>query len=201
MNKIVKMNRFTLAFGLAAAFFLVNNSANAEDSNSKITSKGWQIAGIRIANPFDSKTWWDGSEQKHGDTVTFNFADPEFWMSIPNPKSHSRIHGAITNPQTWAQFMKVETYSNMMDVNVWKKWLDVKSYDVLRDPQTYAYWMQPGAYMHLANVDHYAQIINPNAYTKMFEQGAKTVNLSEISNLGSSVVSMFNMKSKEHGTE
>ncbi len=201
MKKITKINKLALALGFSAAFFLVNNSANAEDNNSKIASNGWQIAGIRIANPLDSNTWWDGSEQKHGDTITLSFADPEFWMNIPNPKTHSRIHGAMTNPQTWAQFMKVETYSSMMDVKVWQKWLDVKSYDVLLDPQTYAYWMQPGAYMHLANVDHYAQMINPSAYMEILEQGAKTANLGEISKLGSSVATMLNMKLKEYSTE
>jgi hypothetical protein len=70
---------------LAAALSLGLGSANAEE----VDTKGWQIGGIRIANPFDSTTWWDGGEHSQDEIITFDFANPEFWMSIPDPKKHS----------------------------------------------------------------------------------------------------------------
>ena len=127
-------------------------------------TNAFEIGGVRFGNPFDSSTWWDGSTHEMNETITINFADPEFWMSIPNPESHSNMHGAFTNPATWGQMLEVETYTNMMDRDVWAKWLDTSNYDVLRDPQTYAYFMQPGAFQHLLNVEHYTQLATPSAH-------------------------------------
>ena len=132
------------------------------------------LAGVRFGNPLDSSTWWDGADHvnhKPGETMTFNLADPDFWMSIPNPKTHSQMHGAITNPANWAQFLKPESYAAMRDINVLSKWFELETYDVLRDPQTYAYWMQPGAYQHLINKDHYTQLLNTQAYSTLVDTG------------------------------
>ena len=83
-----------------------------------------------------------------GETVALNIADPDFWMSTPNPAKHSKMHGSFTNPATSGQMLKMETYANTMDPGIWLKWLDLSSYDVLLDPQTHAYFMQRGAYQH-----------------------------------------------------
>jgi len=163
------MTRFLKSAAIAATIILGATAANAQS---------YQIGGVRIANPIDSATWWDGAEFVKGDTVEMNFADPDFWMSIPDPKSHSKLHGAITNPANWAQFLKVQTYANMMDPNVWKKWADVKSYDVLIDPQTYTYWMQPGAFEHLLKSERYAQIANPQAYGTLLDTALNNVGYS-----------------------
>lgn len=149
------MKKFIASLAIAATVVLGAGSANAE---------GYQIAGVRIANPFDSATWWEGSKHEAGETVEMNFMDPDFWMAIPNPEKHSKMHGAFTNPATYGQFMKLDLYKKMVDLDVLKKWFEVKTYDVLLDPQTYAYWMQPGAYQHLLNVEHYTQIAKPEAY-------------------------------------
>lgn len=130
-------------------------------------SSAFEIGGIRFGNPFDRSTWWDGGVHSADETVVINFADPDFWMSIPDPAKHSRLHGAFTNPATWAQMFEPQTYMNMMDVDVWKKWTELDTYDVLRDPQTYAYFMQPGAFQHLVNLDHYRQIIEPAGHIAM----------------------------------
>ena len=121
-------------------------------------------------------------------------------MNIPNPKMHSNMHGAFTNPQTWAQFLNVKTYTNMADVKVWIKWLEPKSYQVLADPQTYAYWAQPGAYMHLANVQHYAQMVNPSAYLGLLNQGAATMQLAYEATIGAYVPGMEISKPTESET-
>ena len=167
----MNMNKNIMAIAIVAALGMGVNGANAEESKSE----GWQIGGVRIANPLDSSTWWEGPEAGHKEEITINFADPDFWMSIPNPKKHAIIHGAMTNPATWAQFLDIKTYTNMLDTEVLAKWINPNTYEVLGDPQTYAYWIQPGAYKHLADVDHYAQLINPEAYNKVLEQGTATL--------------------------
>lgn len=136
---------------------------------------------VRFGNPLDKSTWWDGADHvnhKPGETMAFNFADPAFWMSIPNPKTHSTMHGAITNPANWGQFLQADSYRNMVDPQILSKWLEVKSYDVMLDPQTYAYWMQPGAYQHLLNKDHYTQLLNGSAYSALANTALGNVGLS-----------------------
>ena len=176
----MKMNKQIMAIAVATTLGLGLSGASAEEKSSQ----GWQIGGVRIANPLDSSTWWEGPEAAHKEELTINFADPDFWMSIPNPKTHAIVHGAMTNPETWAQFLNVKTYTNMLDTKVLAKWLDPKSFEVLGDPQTYAYWLQPGAYKHLADVDHYAQLANPEAYGKVLQQGASTLKMAYDATIG-----------------
>ncbi len=57
-------------------------SASAEEGKSS----GWQIGGVRFANPIDPSTWWEGPEAKHKETMVLNFTDPDFWMQIPTLK-------------------------------------------------------------------------------------------------------------------
>jgi len=149
------MKNTLLTTAIAAMLAIAGTTANA---------KVLEIAGVRVGNPFDSATWWDGATHEMGETVVINFADPDFWMSIPDPATHSSLHGAFTNPETWGQMLKFETYANMMDRDIWMKWADLETYDVLRDPQTFAYFMQPGAFQHLLNVEHYSQLANPAAH-------------------------------------
>lgn len=174
------MTKNIMAIAVVAALSMGLNGANAEEKSSE----GWQIGGVRIANPLDSSTWWEGPKAEHKEELTVNFADPDFWMSIPNPKTHAIIHGAMTNPETWAQFLDIKTYTNMLDTKVLEKWLNPNTYEVLGDPQTYAYWLQPGAYKHLVDVDHYAQLANPEAYNKVLEQGTATLKLAYDATIG-----------------
>ena len=154
------MKKFIASFAIATTLVFGATAANAQ---------GYQIAGVRIANPFDSATWWEGAKHHAGETVEMNFADPDFWMAIPDPQKHSKMHGAFTNPATWGQFMKADLYKKMIDPEILKKWLEAETYDVLLDPQTYTYWMQPGAYQHLLNVEHYSQIAKPEAYGSLLD--------------------------------
>lgn len=154
------MKKIILA--LTATTFLTAgvNVASAQEA----TSEGWNIGGVRIANPIEPSTWWDASEGETGAPIAINFMDPEFYINIINPKKHSAMHGGFTNPETWAQFMKAETYVNMMDYSVWAKWIEAKTYEPLLDLQTYAYWMQPGAFAHQLNTNHYAKLVDLKAY-------------------------------------
>ncbi len=139
------------------------------------------LKDVRFGNPFDRSTWWDGADHVNhqpGETMSFNIADPKFWMSIPNPKTHSTMHGALTNPINWAQFLKPETYAGMRDMNVLSEWTKAESFDILLDPQTYAYWMQPGAYGHLVNIDHYKQLLNAEAYGILLDTAIGNVGLT-----------------------
>lgn len=160
------MKKTILAIAIAATTFALSTAgAVAEEKQVETATNEIRIEGIRIGNPIDPSTWWDASAGKEtGAPVAINFADPEFYMNIINPKKHSSMHGAFTNPATWAQFMKIETYTKMMDVNVWAKWADVKTYKPMLDLQTYAYWMQPGAFAHQLNTEHYAKLADPAAY-------------------------------------
>ncbi len=146
------------ALALTAAFALTAGTANAGKM---------EIAGVRIGNPFDSSTWWEGPSHIENETVAINFADPEFWINFADPAKHSFSHTALSDPGTWAQMMTPETYIEMMNVSTWAKWFDVDSYEVLLDPQTYAYWAQPGAYGHLFIVEFYTERFNPFAYGEM----------------------------------
>ena len=76
------MKNQIIALGIAAAIGLGTNVAHSEEDKST----GWQIGGIRIANPLDSNTWWDGEDKVSKEKIVINFVDPEFWMSIPDPK-------------------------------------------------------------------------------------------------------------------
>ena len=155
------------------------------------TAKGWEVAGLRIANPFDSRTWYDAArdlELDQTETVAINFADPDFWMTLPRPVEHSRMHKSFVNPVTWAQFAKVETYTAMMDVDVWKKWLEPESYAVLFEPETYTYRMQPGSYMHAFDARTYAQLMNPAAYGVIAETMLETAGMGFVSKMARDAV-------------
>ena len=139
------------------------------------------LKDVRFGNPIEPSTWWDATEHTGytpGISMEFNIVDPEFWMNIINPKIHSDMHSAATNPANWAQLMRPKFYMAMVDPEIWAKWLDKSTYDVLRDPQTYAYWMQPGAYQHLVNVDHYKQMLEPCAYSELIDAAINNIGLT-----------------------
>jgi hypothetical protein len=178
-----------IGVGLVAAMTLGAVSAKAVEVDG--AKKGWEIAGVRIANPLDSMTWWDGSTDLGLDkapTVAINFADPDFWMALPEPGTHSLMHKSFVNPVTWAQFFKVDTYTAMMDVDVWKKWGKLETYAVLADPETYTYRLQPGAFMHAFDARSYAQLVNPAAYKVIFDTMAETANLQSFVEMGKEVM-------------
>jgi hypothetical protein len=180
--------------GLVAVMALSAVTAGSAESDYVTVEeqKGFTIAGVRIANPLDSSTWWDGSTHLHLDkapTIAINFADPDFWMSIPDVEKHSLVHKSLLNPATWAQFAKPSTYTAMMDVNVWKKWAELDTYAVLVDPQTYTYRLQPGAFMHTFDARSYAQLANPSAYGVIFDTMVETAGLTSWVDAGKSAVS------------
>lgn len=183
----MKMGIFGI--GLVAAMAL--SAVSAGSAETDVEAQGWNVAGVHIANPFDSSTWYDGStdlELDKAETMAINFADPDFWMSIPSVEKHSVVHKSILNPVTWAQFAKPETYTAMMDVNVWKKWAELDTYAVLVDPQTYTYRMQPGAFMHTFDARSYAQLANPSAYGVILETMLDTAGLSNVAALGKAAI-------------
>ncbi|MCP5073165.1 MAG: hypothetical protein GY947_07700 [Rhodobacteraceae bacterium] len=168
------MKKSNSVLSLAAALFLGTSAAVAEDVNgtpeNSCSSYSCLLTGVRIGNPLDSSTWWDGSEHAEHDTsqiMEINPFDPEFLMKIPNPKTHSTVHAALANPKTWGQFFKPATYANMVTPEVIVKWVNPETFNVLADPQTYAYWAQPGAYMHVVDLDNYSQLVNWTAYTAL----------------------------------
>lgn len=163
-----------LLFGIAATSVEENETKSFEVAGFSITNP---LANVRFGNPIDPSTWWEGAEATDAPLV-FNFADPEFYINIINPKTHSNIHKGITNPETWAQFMKLETYTNMIDTKVWAKWFQAKTYDPLLDAQTYAYWMQPGAFGHHLEADRFTNLINPDAYATIVDAMLSNVGYS-----------------------
>ena len=170
--------------GAALAAIAFGTAASAETSDLT-------IGGVRIGNPFDSSTWWDGSEGKHDmhtASVDINFADPAFWMGFMKPEEHSMRHMAFTNPGTWAQFMSPKTYAKMADVNVWMKWADMASYDVVLDPQTYAYWAQPGAYLHAMKAENYGQMLESENYATLADGALKLFGMTISGNVGKEMV-------------
>ncbi len=173
----MKSSLFGLTLAVVAAFGVSSTPVTANEIG------GWDIAGVHFANPFDSKTWYDGSnelELEMAEPVAINPTDPDFWMSIANPETHSVMHRAFLNPRSWAQFAKPETYVTMMDAKVWMKWAEPKTYSVLADPQTYAYRMQPGAFMHVFNAQSYAQLANPSAYMDIVSTAMETVGAADL---------------------
>lgn len=149
---------------LAASIFVASTVTAGAESDAT------SIAGVRLANPFDSSTWYDASTcDMMNAKIDFNFADPSFWVSFINPETHSCNHMALTNPATYGQFFEVSTYTDMMDPAVWMKWVDLDTYKPVAKAQTIAYWMQPGAYMHAVKVEHYTQLADPKAHVAMLE--------------------------------
>ncbi len=157
------MKNILLGLGFAVAV-MGTTGAYAQDAAPAAKSDELRIAGVRVGNPIDPSTWWDAHENDTGAPIAINPLDPELYMNMINPKAHSKMHGGITNPATWAQFLKVDTYANMMDLAVWGKWIEAKTYAPLADAETYTYWMQPGAFTHQFNLDHYKNMIKPENY-------------------------------------
>lgn len=153
-------------------------------------SKPYEIAGIKIGNPVDPSTWWDaGAFNCNVETsdVTYNFADPTFWMGFIDPARHTCQHVAVRNPRNWAHFLEVGTYTAMFVPSTWMKWVDVNSYAPLMDPQTYTYWMQPGAFQHELEMEHYTAFFQPTNYIPIAQAAVALV--SDTVSLGGSVVS------------
>lgn len=158
----------------------VNRAAidSAERETATTGDKVLTIAGIRIGNPIDPSTWWDAHDSAHDTApVQVNFADPGFWMGFIDPERHSAMHMTFTNPATMAQFMKPETYSNMLDYGTWMSWMDIDNYKPMFQAQTWAYWMQPGAYAHMFDVNSYAQMIDPAAYEQVWNTALDTMGI------------------------
>ncbi len=179
------------AAGIAAALALTVTATNSRETNASGEDAGPSIYGVKIGNPINPATWWDGSEgTEHAAMgVKVNPMDPTFWMSFIDPKTHSTMHHAFTNPATYAQFTEVKTYTNMMDFDAVKKWVQPGTYAVLIDPQTYAYWMQPGAYTHIVKPSNYASLIDVSAYREVFDATLEMPGVSQATVL---VKSLFN---------
>ncbi len=178
-RKVNDMKNAISVVGLVVALHVGATAATAEEVNG--TGEGGctsafcvitGLSGVKFANPLDSSTWWDGSDHATHETyepIKINPFDPEFLMKFPDPETHSTLHAAFTNPTTWGQFFKPETYTGMVSTEVAMKWMDPQTFSVLIDPQTYAYLAQPGAYMHVLNVDHYAKLVDMTAYGSLFD--------------------------------
>jgi len=152
----------TLALALALGFSAT--AANAED----VTSTATAAVGASIEKLIDPAKWHDDAGHiEPGMTVSFNPAHPEAWTNFINPKMHSKMHMAFTNPAQYGQFFKPKFYVDMMNPATWMAWMNPKSYAVLLDTSTYTYWMQPGAYKHAIDLGHYKQLINIDAYAKL----------------------------------
>jgi len=138
-----------------------------------------EFMGVRIGNPIDPSTWWDGhGENASTEPLDINPMDPEFWVAFVDPDMHSRLHATFTNPATMGQFLKADTYTAMMDMGIMMKWMDLDSFAPLYDAQTYAYWMQPGAYTHMLNLENYSQMIDLANYTAVLDTAAETFGVS-----------------------
>jgi len=187
------MKKTLIAYGIAA---VLSFGAAASAQETTIPNNAWKIAGLQIGNPLDSSTWWDGSVDIQADPkerIDINPMDPDFWMQIPSPELHSRIHTALLNPANWAQFAKPATYVKMADTDVLIKWFQPSTYAVLVDPQTYIYRMQPGAYVHELELRTYMQLFNPSAYWEIADTALNTAGLSFVADAGGSLVkSLFN---------
>ena len=154
----------TLALAFAVGFGA--SAVNAEETTT-ITPAS---IGTALKNVIDPAKWHDDAGHvEPGFTVAFNPADPKSWMNFVNPKMHSKMHMAFTNPAQYGQFFKPKFYVDMMNPGTWMAWMNPKSYAVLMDSNTYTYWMQPGAYKHGIELSHYKQIIDMDAYAKLGE--------------------------------
>lgn len=165
------MNIKSIALTVAFAVGLGATAVKAEEATTTTTTAA---EGFSISNIIDPAKWHDGAGHvQEGITVAFNPADPASWMNFVNPKMHSKMHMAFTNPAQYGQFFTPKFYVDMMNPATWMKWMNPKSYAVLMDPNTYTYWMQPGAYTHAMEPTHYKQIINMDAYAKLGDEATK----------------------------
>ncbi len=185
------MKNILLSLGFAVAV-MGTTGAYAQDATPAAKSEELRISGVRVGNPIAPSTWWDANKAETGAPIAINPVDPELYMNMVNPEAHSKMHGGITNPATWAQFMKIDTYANMMDLAVWGKWIEAKTYAPLADAETYTYWMQPGAFAHQLNLEHYKNMIKPENYGAIVD--------ATLSNFGYSFKTPANLLSLDEWT-
>ncbi len=173
----MKMKFAAIALGAATLFGAATAQA-AEEQNIVVaaaTQTGETATTSQSATPynlFDPSTWSDAAGHvKPGEMVDFDPASPKSWAMVMDPKTHSKVHMTLTNPQYYAKFMTPAYYMKYMEPKTWLAYLDMSTYEhlfkVVSDPQTASYWLQPGAYMHTMNPAGYMQMMDPNAYAKM----------------------------------
>ena len=207
LERTLSMKKTLSALALAASLALGANSAiAAEDTTAAGNAAKAETAMAKYSNPFDMSTWFSGDafkdaggHVKPGHTEKANVADPDFWMKWADPKSHTKMHMAFSNPATYGQMMNPSFYMAMMNPATWMKWMNPASYATVMNPATYAYWMQPGAYMHAMNPANYMQAMDPKAYTKMMSDAKveqwmnpAAYTVGETSNSTAAVPNFFN---------
>ena len=178
----MRSSLFGLVLGAVTALGVT--SATAETS-------AWSFAGVKFANPIDSSTWYEAANEVDmamHEPITINVVDPDFWMSLIKPESHSVMHHAFLNPTNWKQFAEVDTYTAMMDPQIWMKWAQPSTYAVFADPQTYVYRMQPGAFTHIMSADAYSQLANPSAYMDIMTTAMDTMGMTAMVKAGSEAI-------------
>lgn len=174
----MKTKLAAIALGAATLFGAATAQA-AEEQNIVVaaaTPAGETAQTSQSAAPsynlFDISTWTDASGHvKPGEMVDFDPISPKSWAMMMDPKSHTKVHMTLTNPQYYAKFMTPAYYIKLMDPKTWLSYMDMSTYEhlfkVVSDPQTAAYWLQPGAYTHTMSPVGYMQMADPNAYAKM----------------------------------
>lgn len=169
------MKKIFTAIAISAAMLVGANGVIAQEAK---TETG-EAPAAKSVSPFDQSTWFDGAGHvKPGHIEAFNPADPESWMKIVNPKTHTKMHATFTNPAGYAQFTNPQLYMSMMNPNVWMKWMNPESYKIMMSGETMAYWMQPGAYVHGMQATHMMQMADPENYSKLMDSAAKAVKSS-----------------------
>ena len=159
------MSLKSLTFLLALGLGFGASAVNAEETTS---SKVVAAADETIKTIIDPAKWHDGAGHvEPGITVAFNPMSPTSWTNFVNPKMHTKMHMAFTNPAQYGQFFKPKFYVDMMNPTTWMSWMDPKSYTVFTEADTYKYWLQPGAYKHATEITHYKELINQDAYAKL----------------------------------
>lgn len=165
MHKMTRLLAATVA--AATLSFSALSSAAEGDQNQYAHQSDADI------NLFDMSTWFENAP--HGNRVAdLNLANPAGWAVMVNPQTHTSWHMIMTNPATWAQFLKPRFYAQFFNPNNWISWVNPESYATFLDPNTYIYWMTPHAYIHALNPDNYAQLIEGGNYGPYLETDTYT---------------------------
>ena len=107
----------------------------------------------------------------------FNLATPGGWTVFMNPSTYA----ALMNPATYGQFMSPNFYMQFANPNNWMTWMNPAAYGPWMNPMTYAQWMNPmaymafmnpGTYMHWMNPANYATFMNPATYMQWMNPAA-----------------------------
>lgn len=179
-----KHSALTISAALLLSFSPLQAAENAqEDAHAANTQAPAAEAEAKVPTLFDPSTWHDASGHVvPGEMIEFTPSNPKDWAKVIDPKTHTKVHMTVTNPEFYGKFMNPGHYMRFTKPETWMSYMDPATYmpifKTAMDPKTMTYWMQPGAYLHAVQPEAYMQMFNPEAYAKLASNVTKELEVT-----------------------